>query len=94
MSETLPVITDVTVGAEGFDGAGEVALDKVSGAIDKLKRALTPTMAQPASGGLALESIEVGLAVTVGSEVGIFAKGTAEAEASITVTFARPEASP
>jgi hypothetical protein len=91
MSETLPVITNVS---EGFtdEGVGEVALDKISGAIDKLKAALAPTMSAPAQGGMALHSVEVALAVTVGGEVGIFAKGTFEGEASVTVTFARQSA--
>ena len=80
MAETLPVIVDVTAdvpgGIDALDGGvGEVALDKVSGAIDKLKKALAPTMQAPAEGGLVLDNIEIALGVTVGGEVGVFAQG-------------------
>jgi hypothetical protein len=89
----LPVIADVSVADERggrMESAGEVALDKISGTIEKLKKALAPSMTAPVQGNLSLEQVEVALAVTVGGEVGIFAKGSFEGEASVTVTFARP----
>ncbi len=84
----------VIADAQGIEGRGEVLLDNVRSEIERLRDALQPIMDEPTQGdGLALDSVEVALSVTLAGEIGIFTKGSAEAQASITVTFSRPAAS-
>lgn len=88
--ETMLVVAD----AQGLERRGEVLLEKVRLEIERLRDALQPIMDEPTQdGGLVLDSVEVALSVTLGGEIGIFTKGSAEAQGSITVTFSRQETS-
>jgi hypothetical protein len=66
--------------------------DHIRENLEKIRDALSPIMSSDQA-GLALDSLEVSLGLTVGGQVGFIAKGSVEGTASITLTFKRPSTS-
>jgi len=81
--------------AEGLtviEQRGAVDLDDLSGQLQEIRDAITPIIAgeTQTAGDFGLESLEISL--TVGAEGKIWFIASGSAEASITMTFSRPEA--
>jgi len=87
-------VRDLTAGASALQGGGEagsVDLDSLREQLEEIRDSLTPVVSDQAEGdGLRLQEIELSLAVGLEGKVWFVAKGTAEA--SLKLTFGRPDA--
>jgi hypothetical protein len=76
----------------GVEAQGEVDLTRLRGQLEEIRDALRPVLDEADDPGrIGLRQIEVALTVGLEGRVWFIAKGSAEA--SLTLTFARPEAS-
>ena len=76
--------TDAALGTDSLIDA-----DQISQQLVKLRDTLAPVVTEGGSGGLALDTLEVQLGITVGGKVGFIAKGSVDIAGSITLTFKR-----
>lgn len=83
-------VVDLSTTQTLVEARGDVDLDSLRSQLEQIRDSIAPlleTTGEP--GKLALNSIEISLTVGIEGKVWFIAKGTAEA--SITLTFERPE---
>jgi hypothetical protein len=84
-------VVDLTAAETTIEAKGEVDLDSLRSQLEQIRDAIIPLLQAQQPAGIGLSSIEIALSVGFEGKVWFIAKGTAEA--SIKLTFARPESS-